>query len=150
MVIREDEASGQERNDMESVQSSCYNSTAKSQVNLQYSLYWDERCGFQPTPESDIVHWSKFNVNIFSDEPCPESALAGLKGHEGEWIDLRPYMIELPQKLSRFNTLSKALELFRTYHLRHLVIVNAQDDSIAGILTRKDFDAIVKYDYDVE
>lgn len=76
--------------------------------------------------------------------------LDGLKGHEGEWIDLRPYMIELPQKLSRFNTLAKALEVFRTYHLRHLIIVNAQDDSLAGILTRKDFDAIVKYDYEVE
>lgn len=59
-------------------------------------------------------------------------------------------MIEQPEKLSRFNTLARALEVFRSYHLRHLVIVNSQDDSIAGILTRRDFDTIVKYDYEQE
>ena len=76
--------------------------------------------------------------------------MAGLEGHEDEWIDLRPYMIELPIKLSRFNTLSKALEQFQNYHLRHLVIVNPTDDSLAGILTRTDFDKIVSYDHEEE
>jgi len=30
------------------------------------------------------------------------------------------------------------------------VIVNSHDESIAGILTRKDFDRIVKFDYEKE
>ena len=85
---------------------------AQSIKDQQHSLFWDERCGFKPTPASQILHWSKFNSNIFSDTISPEQALAGLEGHEDEWIDLRPYMIELPIKLSRFNTLSKALEQF--------------------------------------
>lgn len=76
--------------------------------------------------------------------------MVGLEGHEAEWIDLRPYMIEFPIKLSRFNTLSKALEIFHVNHLRHLVIVNPTDDSLAGILTRKDFDNIIRYDYEEE
>ena len=116
----------------------------------QYSPHWDERSGFKPTPLSDIIHWSKFNANIFSSVESPDEALAALEGHGEEWIDLRPYMIEQPVKLCRFNTLSRALDVFRTYHLRHLVIVNTYDDSIAGILTRKDFDSIVKYDYEEE
>ena len=104
--------------------------------------------GYTATPNEDILHWSKFNVNIYSDEVQPGNILHTLKNDDEELIDLRPYMIEFPQKVSRFSKLSKALELFRTYHLRHLVVINPKDDSLAGIITRKDLDAIMKYDYD--
>ena len=90
----------------------------------------------------------KFNVNIYSDEVQPGNILHTLKNDDNELIDLRPYIIEFPQKVSRFSKLSKALELFRTYHLRHLLVINPKDDSLAGIITRKDLDAFMKYDYD--
>ena len=45
---------------------------AHSVKDQQHSLFWDERCGFKPTPESQILHWSKFNSNIFSDSISPE------------------------------------------------------------------------------
>ena len=36
--------------------------------------------------------------------------------------------------------------MFNTYHLRHLLVVNVSDYSIAGIITRKDFDAFMNYE----
>jgi len=117
---------------------------------LQFSVDWDERCGFQPTPADELIHWSKFNQNIYSDAPEESEALAALEGNDEEWIDLRPYMIEFPQKISRFAKVSKALEIFRTYHLRHLLIINPMDDTLAGIITRKDLDSFMSYDHDNE
>ena len=55
-------------------------------------------------------------------------------------------MIEDPQKLSRHVTVAKALEVFRTYHLRSLLVVNPENYSIAGIITRKDLDRVMKFD----
>ena len=115
---------------------------------LEFSSHWDERVGYPVTPKSQVLHWRKFNVNIYSDEVEPGNILHTLKNDDNELIDLRPYMIEFPQKVSRFSKLSKALELFRTYHLRHLLVINPRDDSLAGIITRKDLDAFMKYDYD--
>ena len=115
---------------------------------MEFSSHWDERVGYPVTPKEFILHWSKFNVNIYSDEIKPDNMLHNLKNDDDELIDLRPYMIEFPQKVSRFSNLSKALELFRTYHLRHLLVINPKDDSLAGIVTRKDLDAFMKYDYD--
>jgi len=119
-------------------------------ASSQFSCYWDERCGFPPTPPEDLIHWSRFNSNIYSDEMSAKAALAAIEGHDEEWIDLRPYMIEQPQKLSRYATVAKALDIFRTYHLRHLLVVDPEDDSLSGILTRKDLDTVMTYDHDVE
>ena len=87
-------------------------------------------------------------MNIYSAEADPGNVLESLEGDDEEWIDLRPYMIEFPQKLSRYSKLAKALEMFRTYHLRHLIVINPRDDSLAGIITRKDLDAFMSYNYD--
>ena len=70
-----------------------------------------------------------------------------LADDDEKWIDLRPYMNEFPQKVSRFAKLSRVLEMFRTYHLRHLLVTNPTDDSVAGMITRKDLDAFMDYDY---
>ena len=117
---------------------------------LEYSSHWDSRAGFPPTPPDKLVHWSKFNVNIYSDEMEPGDVVRDLADYNDEWIDLRPYVIEFPQKVSRFAKISKALEMFRTYHLRHLLVINPKDDSLAGIITRKDLDAFMSYDHDAE
>lgn len=112
----------------------------------KHSILWDKRCGFPDTPPEELIHFRKFNSNIYSDELDAKEALEGLSGFEEEWIDLRPYMIEDPQKLSQHTTVAKTLEVFRTYHLRTLIIVNPEDDSIVGIITRKDLDRVMRID----
>ena len=116
----------------------------------QYSSHWDERCGFAMTPESEVMNWSEFNENIYSERILTGDFFEILAEDDEEWIDLRPYMIEFPQKVSRFAKLSKALEMFRTYHLRHLLVINPRDDTVAGIITRKDLDAFMRAEYDEE
>lgn len=96
------------------------------------------------------MHWTKFNVNVYSDEMKPGNIFEILDDNQSEFFDLRPYIIEFPQKLSRYAKLSKALEMFRTYHLRHLLVINPKDDTLAGIITRKDLDAFLSYDYATE
>ena len=59
-------------------------------------------------------------------------------------------MIEFPHKVSRYSSVQKTMELFRTYHLRHIIIVNPLDESIAGIITRKDLFSFMDYDHDKE
>lgn len=115
---------------------------------MEFSSHWDKMVGYPETPADEILHWSKFNVNIYSDEVNQGNLLRLLKNDDHEILDLRPYMIEFPQKISRFSKISKALDLFRTYHLRHLIVINPKDDSPAGIITRKDLDAFMQYDYD--
>ena len=47
-------------------------------ASSQFSCYWDERCGFPPTPPEDLIHWSRFNSNIYSDEMSAKAALAAI------------------------------------------------------------------------
>ena len=58
-------------------------------------------------------------------------------------IDLRPYIWENPITLSIYEDLEKCLKTFMVHHLRHLIITNPADGSVAGIITRKDLFAYV-------
>ena len=64
--------------------------------------------------------------------------------YKDEWIDLRPYMIENPIKISVDTTLEDALELFYLFHLRHLIVTDPHNGKIAGIVTRKDIFAYME------
>ena len=104
-----------------------------------FSPYYDEPMGFPPTPQDQILHWSMFNMNIFSDEVDATWVLENIVDqYSEEWIDLRPYMIENPIKVSVYAKMKDVLELFRMHHLRHLIVVNPNDGQLAGIITRKD------------
>ena len=76
-------------------------------------------------------------MNIFSDEVSAEYVLQRIIPiFKDEWLDLRPYMIENPIKISTTTTLEDALELFYLLHLRHLIVTDPHNGKIAGIITR--------------
>ena len=40
----------------------------KSLEQENHSPFYDEAKGFPPTPKEKVLHWSKFDMNIYSDE----------------------------------------------------------------------------------
>ena len=50
----------------------------------------------------DLVNWRKFNTDIYSNEKQLDNVLETLENDDEKWIDLRPYMIEFPPKVTRF------------------------------------------------
>ena len=48
------------------------------------------------TPESEVMNWSEFNENIYSERILTGDFFEILAEDDEEWIDLRPYMIEFP------------------------------------------------------
>ena len=113
----------------------------------EFSRYYDEDWGgYPPTLPERLLDWRDFNVNVYSENLEAGTLPEELDTYHGQVFDLRPYMIEEPIKIQRHTRLSKALELFNTYHIRHLLVVNAVDCSIAGMVTRKDLDAYMSYE----
>ena len=53
-------------------------------------------------------------------------------------IDLRPYLIENAEKVTRFDYLPKILNRFRLLSLRQLMVVNPVNNHVEGVITRKD------------
>lgn len=105
----------------------------------RYSVRYDETQGWPATPEEDIIDWTHFCMNITSDEVSAEYVLQKIIPEYGdEWVDLRPYMIENPIKISVDTKLQDALELFYLLHLRHLIVTDPHNGKIAGIVTRQD------------
>ncbi len=51
-------------------------------------------------------------------------------------IDLRPYMIEKPYCVVEADKLAKVVEVFRLMNLRHLPVINENDNTLQGIITR--------------
>ena len=85
------------------------------------------------------MDWRAFNKNIYSDEVNADYVLEHIiPYYEDEFVDLRPYMIENPISVSVDTKLKDALELFYLLHLRHLIITDPEDGTLAGIVTRKD------------
>ena len=92
------------------------------------SPYYDEVKGFPLTPKDQIIPWNKFTMNIYSDEVDPTYVLENIVDqYSEEWLDLRPYMIENPIKVSVYAKMKDVLELFRMHHLRHLIVINPND-----------------------
>ena len=109
----------------------------------RYSCKYDEAHGWPQTPEEELIDWTHFCMNIYSDEVSADYVLKEIiPNYSEEWLDLRPYMIESPIKISVDTTLEDALELFYLLHLRHLIVTDPHNGKIAGIITRED---IYKY-----
>ena len=74
------------------------------------SPYYDEAKGYPPTPKDKILHYRHFNVNIYSDEVDATYVLENIVEEYGnEWLDLRPYMIENPIKVSVYAKMNDVL-----------------------------------------
>ncbi len=73
-------------------------------------------------------------------DPATDQAaiLGGLApGDRAAWLDLRPFMFRSPLLVQRGASLARALALFRSLGLRHLLVAQ-QDPRAIGLITRKD------------
>jgi CBS domain-containing protein len=51
-------------------------------------------------------------------------------------IDLRPFMIEKPYFVHETDKIQKVVDIFRLMNLRHLPVLNENDNTLTGIITR--------------
>ena len=58
-------------------------------------------------------------------------------------LDLRPYMVPRPYTVYENDSIQKCLNLFRLMNLRQLPVLNEDDGSIVGIITRQDLFAFM-------
>lgn len=77
----------------------------------EFDLEYDEKNGFPITPESQILDWTKFTIDVMSTEADGEQVILDvIEENYDEWIDLRPYMIESPMAVSMHDKFYKVLE----------------------------------------
>ena len=93
-------------------------------------------------PESTgaaILPWTDFTRDFMSLDIAMTPATKQIcEDHLDMLIDLRPYMIENPEKCTRYDFLPKILARFRHMHLRHLCVTNPTDGTLEGVITRQD------------
>ena len=67
----------------------------------RYSIRYDEVHGWPATPDEQVMDWTHFCMNIYSDEVSADYVLHKIiPEYKEEWLDLRPYMIENPIKIT--------------------------------------------------
>ena len=105
-----------------------------------HSNEYDDLAGGYPFPgKDDIVHWTAFNSDIQSSEFKGKEILADcLENHKDERVDLRPYILENPLTITIYTKFERVLDLFRTQHMRHLLVRYPSNGDLAGIITRQD------------
>ena len=83
------------------------------------------------------VSWEDFNVN--PEDTCPPfSTVRDLcNANLDKIIKLAPYMVHRPYTAVPRDNLQKLIDIFRSHHLRHLLIVD-QGETLVGIITRQD------------
>ena len=100
--------------------------------------FYDED-NFPKSTGAACLPWTDFTRDFMSlDLPMTPEIRQICEAHSDSMIDLRPYMIENPEKCQRYDFLPKVLASFRHMHLRHLCVVNPNDGSLDGVITRQD------------
>ena len=83
------------------------------------------------------INWRKFTRDFESlDLKMDAQVEAMCEQAPDKLIDLRPYMIETAEHCQRFDFFPQVVSRFRHLHLRHLVVVNPQNNRLEGIITR--------------
>ena len=93
-------------------------------------------------PESSSLSqlpWTDFTRDFLSlDKKLDKHAEHICNQQLDKLVDLRPYMIENPETVTKFDFLPKVLDRFRHMHLRHLIVVNPTNNHLEGMITRQD------------
>jgi CBS domain-containing protein len=90
-------------------------------------------------PETEkILDWWLFNTDMYSSDREYSEVKEICERFGSKKVDLRPYMIEQPYVVHTCDSLPKALELFRHMHLRALPVIDPNDGTPVGIITRQD------------
>lgn len=110
------------------------NETITIKKNLVIQDYYE----YDSFPKSrNILDWNFFVRDFLSKdlgvtqklkEQCYKDAT--------KMIDLRPYMIENPETITKFDFLPKIHRRFTQLHLRHLTVVNPVTGKLEGMVTR--------------
>jgi hypothetical protein len=84
---------------------------------------------FPESDENTLVSWRKFTRDFTSlDLKIDKSVESLCESAPDKLVDLRPYMIENAEHCTRFDMLPKVLARFRYMHLRHLIVVNPNNN----------------------
>lgn len=91
------------------------------------------------------LEWSDFNVDFHSEvQSIKQPKFAQIAEKESRLnVDLRPYMVPRPYTVYENDSIQKCLNLFRLMNLRQLPVLNEDDGSIVGIITRQDLFAFM-------
>jgi chloride channel 7 len=86
---------------------------------------------------------STISINAFRNEYPRYPSIAEIpickdKTAKNYTINLEVFMNPTPYHINEFSSVPRAFQLFRALGLRHLVVVNA-DNQVSGIISRKDF-----------
>ena len=86
-----------------------------------------------------------FNVGFHSITPSAhtEEIKEISEQHASRVVDLRPYMVPRPYTVFENDGLQKCLSIFRLMNLRQLPVLNEDDGSLVGIITRQDLFAFM-------
>ena len=84
-----------------------------------------------------VLPWTDFTRDFLSLDITMTPDVKQICGdHEDHLIDLRPYMIENPERCAIYDFLPKILARFRHMHLRHLCVINPTNGLLQGVITR--------------
>lgn len=130
----------QDRNDSSGSDNDESQASMGSETSRPFSLkdFYD----YELLPESvnaAVLPWTDFTRDFLSLDIAMTPEVEQIcHDHECDLIDLRPYMIENPEKCQKYDFLPKILSRFRHMHLRHLCVVNPTNGLLDGVITRQD------------
>jgi len=104
----------------------------------EFMISYDSENGLPETSKEDVLHWKNFNEDFYSTPADSTSVEHIMDANPDATIDLRPYMIMHSFVCHPHDDLTRANELFRHHHLRHLPVINPGNGALVGIVTRKD------------
>jgi CBS domain-containing protein len=85
------------------------------------------------------LSWLKFTTPfVGKDYLTNQKIKEQCHADQNKLIDLRPYMVENPETITKFDFLPKILRRFQHQHLRHLIVVNPITGLLEGMITRQD------------
>jgi len=88
-----------------------------------------------PRRLSPLVQWDTIE-KVYPRYPTVEDVDVA-PGDRSCWLDLRPYANTAPYTVNETASIQRTYRLFRTLGLRHLCVVN-HNNQVVGIITRKD------------
>ena len=84
------------------------------------------------------MEWQAFNTDLWSTDRQFEEVADICALNKNKLVDLRPYLIEEPFFVTTMDKLPKVLDLFRSFHLRALPVIDPNNGMPVAVLTRQD------------
>lgn len=110
----------------------------RSNTITQFSNLADE-VDYPNMPKALHLNWRLFCRDYQSkDKEVTKEINELCHFYKGYKVDFRPYLIENPTSVLSTDNLENCVDLFRTMHLRHLLVLDPESAKLRGIITRQD------------